>query len=355
MFDSKTKPRKGTPNPMLSESEFRLNFKKDFFDPRFREMDEAINELASIAWKNYSEGRKSPITEKAGVEFFDPNYDLSIEWNETRKKLLHLEASRKKSPSKILIINGSPRSEFTCPGEMSKTYRLVEKAKNVIKNLGMDSEVLDLSQLASGYKKIIYPCKGCVSTAMPLCHWPCSCYPNHSLGQAHDSMAEIFQQWVSAHGIMIIAPVHWYQVPSPLKLMMDRLVCADGGNPDPTTTHGKDPVKAKKIELDGWGYPKHLAGRAFSVVVHGDSAGLDNVRRTLVDWLTDLKLIQASVASSYIGYYGYYADSHEKLDEDRDFFVEVETAAASLVHQIELIRTGEFQRADAGLPHPMQK
>jgi hypothetical protein len=33
---------------------------------------------------------------------------------------------------------------------------------------------------------------------------------------------------------------------SPLKLMMDRLVCADDGNPDPTRTHGKDAVRAKE-------------------------------------------------------------------------------------------------------------
>lgn len=31
---------------------------------------------------------------------------------------------------------------------------------------------------------------------------------------------------------MIVTPVYWYMAPSTLKLMMDRLVCADGGNPD---------------------------------------------------------------------------------------------------------------------------
>ena len=52
---------------------------------------------------------------------------------------------------------------------------------------------------------------------------------------------------------MIVTPVHWYQAPSVLKLMIDRLVCADGGNPDPTTTHGKKPEKAKALELSGLG------------------------------------------------------------------------------------------------------
>jgi multimeric flavodoxin WrbA len=65
-------------------------------------------------------------------------------------------------------------------------------------------------------------------------------------------MNEIYPMWVRAHGIMIVCPVNWYQAPSPLKLMIDRLVCADGGNPDPTSTGGKDPERAKALELQGW-------------------------------------------------------------------------------------------------------
>jgi multimeric flavodoxin WrbA len=57
--------------------------------------------------------------------------------------------------------------------------------------------------------------------------------------------------------------VYWYQSPSALKLMIDRLVCADGGNPDPTTTSGKNAEMAKDLELAGWAYPKHLAGRTY--------------------------------------------------------------------------------------------
>ena len=45
--------------------------------------------------------------------------------------------------------------------------------------------------------------------------------------------------------MIIVTPVYWYQSPSPLKLMIDRLVCADGGNPDPTSTSGKNAGKAK--------------------------------------------------------------------------------------------------------------
>jgi multimeric flavodoxin WrbA len=64
---------------------------------------------------------------------------------------------------------------------------------------GAQADLLDLSLVTSEYGRRIHPCKGCVGTAMPLCHWPCSCYPNHALDQASDWMAEIYERWVSAH------------------------------------------------------------------------------------------------------------------------------------------------------------
>ena len=36
------------------------------------------------------------------------------------------------APTRFLVINGSPRSEHTCPGEMSKTYRLVDVAHTTL-------------------------------------------------------------------------------------------------------------------------------------------------------------------------------------------------------------------------------
>src|SRR3954447_13091024 len=153
---------------------------------------------------------------------------------------------------------------------MSKTHPTPEFGRGGLEDQQIHTGVLDLSMLTSEYGRKIHPCKGCVATAMPLCHWPCSCYPNHSLRQTGDWMNEIFERWVAAHGVILFTPTHWYQATSALKLMIDRLVCADGGNPDPTSTHGKKPEEAKELELKGWNYPKHLKGRAYGVVVHGD-------------------------------------------------------------------------------------
>src|SRR5262245_21755667 len=165
-------------------------------------------------------------------------------------------------------------------------------------------------------------------------------------------MNEIYPMWVAAHGVMIVCPVNWYQAPSSLKLMIDRLVCADGGNPDPTSTSGKNAEKAKEIELAGWPYPRHLAGRVFSVVVHGDAAGAENLRRMLVDWMSDIGMIPSghlALLDRYVGYLAPYATSHDDLDRDTDFQEDVRNAARTLVQAVKDRRSGQLEPPDRGL------
>jgi multimeric flavodoxin WrbA len=166
---------------------------------------------------------------------------------------------------------------------VSKTFRLLELCREELERAAIQPDVLDLSLLTSDYGRKIHPCKGCASTAMPLCHRPCSCYPNHALNQTNDWMAEIQERWTAAHAVLIVSPVYWYQSPSPLKLMIDRLVCADGGDPDPTSTSGK-------------------------------KAGIDSSRRELSDRLDGMGCIDAGAQARlgrYIGCFEPYANSHE--------------------------------------------
>jgi multimeric flavodoxin WrbA len=358
-----TKPRvvKGMESVQLTEQEFRNRFLQHFYDPAFDAVSNELNSVMAVAWKAYVEYHKSPRTTKAGSEFADPEFQLPIEWLETRKRIKDAERTQQNpnSPSRILLINGSARSDQTCPGEVSKTYRLTQIAKETIQHQpNFEVDFLDLSRLASEYGRVIYPCKACVSTAMPLCHWPCSCYPNHAMRQSGDWMNEIYPRWAAAHGVMIVTPVYWYQAPSVLKLMIDRLVCADGGNPDPTLTKGKDPAKAKEVELAGWDYPKHLSGRAFSIIVHGDAAGAEVLRRNLVDWLSDMELIPAGPQPGldrYIGYYQPYATSHDDLDRDEAFQIEVKNSAVALAEMVRQIREGKYKRPDSRKKDPRKK
>jgi multimeric flavodoxin WrbA len=356
-----TTVRKGQWSGFLTREAFGARFRGDFFDPAFDAEQDAIARLEEIAWQAYRAGRKAPRTGKAGPGFDDPDYELSVEWSETRLRLLKAEAQQKNpgSKSRVLVVNASSRNDGTCPGEVSKTFRLATLVRETLaKEDGVVIDFIDLSELNSDFGKHIHPCKGCVSTAMPLCHWPCSCYPNHALGQVNDWMAEIYERWVAAHGVIICSPVYWYQMPSPLKLMCDRLVCADGGNPDPTTTSGKDPEKAKALEERGWSYPKHLQGRVYGLVVHGDVAGIEGSRRALSDWLDWMGLIDSGVASRldrYIGYYKPYATSHEELDADAAFQEEVRNVARAVANAVELLRAGNLSRPDAVLRAPRPK
>ena len=355
-----TEIRKGQAPAQLTRVEFHERFKTRFYDPAFDAEREAIARLESIAWDAMVEGRKAPIAEKAGPGFADPSYEVSVQWLDTRKRL---EAAAKRwndsaSPSRVLIICGSARNDGTCPGEISKTWRFTESARHVVEEQGMQADVLDLSLITSEYGRMIHPCKGCVSSAMPLCHWPCSCYPNHSLGQSDDWMAEIYERWVSAHGVIIAAPTYWYQSPSPLKLMIDRMVCADGGNPDVTSTHGKTVAEAKQIEQDGWDYPKHVAGRVYGVVVHGDVAGVEAHRRNLTDWLDWMGLIPAggqATLDRYIGYFEPYYNSHDTLDEDLDVQEEARNVARAVAQAVVELRAGRLKQPDEKLKRPRPK
>jgi multimeric flavodoxin WrbA len=353
--------RQGQGSTKLTREEFERRWRERFYDPAFDAVAGELDRAVEVAWGAYDAYRKNPRTSKAGPEFANPDFDLPIEWLEARQRVREAEARQRSadSPSRVLLVCASPRTDETCPGEMSKTFRITGVAREELSaSSGIEVDLLDLSVLTAEYGRAILPCKACVSTAMPLCHWPCSCYPNHAMGQVNDWMNEIYPRWVAAHGVMIVTPVHWYQAPSVLKLMIDRLVCADGGNPDPTTTDlKKSPAKAKALELKGWPYPRHLANRAFSIVVHGDAEGTETLRRSLHDWLTDMELIpagSAAIVDRYVGYYEPYATSHDALDRDADFQEEVRNAARTLVGAVGRLRAGVLP-PDRGLKTPRPK
>jgi multimeric flavodoxin WrbA len=348
------------PPVKLERHEFEKRYRSRFADPAFQPLQRELDAITAAAWDAYSQSRKSPVTRKAGPGFTDPGYEIAVDWLAAREAIQAAQRryDDQREVPRILVINGSSRSEHTCPGEMSKTWRLVKLAEPVFAGMGFAVDILDLSRVTSEFGKQIHPCKSCVSTSMALCHWPCSCYPNYSLGQTDDWMNDIYPMWVAAHGIMIVSPVNWYHAPTALKAMMDRLVCADGGNPDPTSTHGKNAAEAKALELKGWPYPRHLAGRHFGIVVHGDSVGAETLRRSLADWLTDMSLISAggmAEADGYVGYMEPYATSHQALDEDAAFQQQVLNVARALGNAVTLARAGKFENPANGLVEPNPK
>jgi len=64
--------------------EFRARFRPRFVDPAFEAVARELDASEAVAWEAYSQHRKAPRTRKAGREFADPDYDLSIDWLATR-------------------------------------------------------------------------------------------------------------------------------------------------------------------------------------------------------------------------------------------------------------------------------
>ena len=94
------------------------------------------------------------------------------------------------------------------------------------------------------------------------------------------------------------------------------------------------------------------------MVVHGDVAGIESVRRALCDWLDWMGLIDAGSMARldrFIGYYRPYATSHEELDRDAGVQEEVRNVARALAEAVRELREGRLSDSDAGLKPPRPK
>ena len=67
------------PATKLSNEEFTRRYLGQFFDPAFDSVRTELGKITTVAWENYNQSRKSPITEKAGIGFANANYDLPVE------------------------------------------------------------------------------------------------------------------------------------------------------------------------------------------------------------------------------------------------------------------------------------
>ena len=137
---------------------------------------------------------------------------------------------------------------------------------------------VDVEDLGNVYKRPrIAPCNGCVSTSMALCTWPCNCYEKNSKAEP-DLMwnLDMYPRLDLADAWAIIGPVNWYSSSSTLKLMFDRLVCMNGGNPREDLIKHKDPELAMKLEQSPeWKKlsVNHLEGRTAGFFCYGDGGG----------------------------------------------------------------------------------
>ncbi len=145
-------------------------------------------------------------------------------------------------PFRVLIIAGSDRLQYNCPGVDSKARTMMFRMAD---RLPAEWEI-DLDDLGNVYGRArIQSCNACVSTSMALCVWPCNCYEKENKKEP-DLMwdLDLYARLDLADAWAIIGPVNWYAPTSNLKLMFDRLVCMNGGNPREELIEHKNPELA---------------------------------------------------------------------------------------------------------------
>ena len=174
-------------------------------------------------------------------------------------------------PLRVLLIAGSQRRLHSCPGLDSKARALMlHMAAMMPPGWQVDTE--DIGNEHG--KPKIQSCNACVSSSMALCVWPCNCYGPGSENQP-DLMwnLDLYGRLARADAWAIIGPVNWYGPSSNLKLMFDRLVCMNGGNPRPDLIDKKDTLKAQALERSPlWREisRNHLSGRTAAFFCYGD-------------------------------------------------------------------------------------
>lgn len=175
-------------------------------------------------------------------------------------------------PFRILVIAASNRRQYNCPGVDSKARALMLR---MAERLPQDWEV-DYEDLGNVYARArIQSCNACVSTAMALCVWPCNCYEPGNKDEP-DLMwdLDLYARLDLADAWAFIGPVNWYGPSSNLKLMFDRLVCMNGGNPREELIDHKSPEKAMALEHSPeWEELSlnHLEGRTAGFFCYSDA------------------------------------------------------------------------------------
>lgn len=177
-------------------------------------------------------------------------------------------------PLRVLIIAGSNRRQYNCPGVDSKARTLMRR---MAERLPGEWEI-DYEDLGNVYGRArIQSCNACVSTSMALCVWPCNCYEKNDSTEP-DLMwdLDMYSRLDLADAWAIIGPLNWYGPSSNFKLLFDRLVCANGGNPDEALIDHKNPEKAMALEHSPeWEAlsVNHLEGRSAAFFCYGDGGG----------------------------------------------------------------------------------
>jgi multimeric flavodoxin WrbA len=196
------------------------------------------------------------------------------------------EDFKQEGKPKLLVFQGSPRKLKSCANQTPKSKKLIEYIFEYWSEI-YEIEVIDLSI----GDVTISPCKGCVSTSGGFhCHWKCTCYGKDMEKKDLMYEAEIYDKLEACDAFLVVAPVNWYSVPTQVKAMFDRLVCANLTITKDQAIEilGEGNIKNSELtgELELSGEYKgllknHLAGKTAAFYIHGDDGADDYSGKSL--------------------------------------------------------------------------
>jgi len=238
---------------------------------------------------------------------------------------------------RIWIINASPRSENDCPQEKSKSQIIAEYMAKIARK---NAEVY-LTNLYDAAN--IGPCKGCVSTVLSLCHYPCDCYPD--VDYPNDPMKEFFKIGEKADAIIFVTPVHWWSFSTDLSAFLGRLNCVDVGRPN---AKGKDKNFEIKLMNSGKKYPvKHWAGKIAGVYTISEST--TGAAEPLAMALNHMGfwIPPHCISEQIIGADIPYHEHNKALDKNYCAWNAAKTIVENVIESVKLVKGKKLKPTDA--------
>ena len=360
---SQPKPRKGQGSVKLTREEFERRLRERFYDPAFERVERRARATSST-----SPGTRTTSTARARARGrpapASPTRTTSCRWNGSTPARRSARRERRTTtptaPRRVLLICGAARHDQTCPGEMSKTFRLAQIAARARSSGARLRVRLPRPEPAD---RRVRPSDPAVQglrldrdAALPLAVLLLP-EPRDGPGQRLDerdlpALGRRARRDDRDAGLLVPGAERAEADDGSARLRRRRQSRSDH---DPRQEPGRRP---RRWSCAGWHYPRHLAGRAVRGRRprrrggRGDAAPL---AQRLADRHAAGAGGTAASIDRYIGYYEPYATSHEALDRDTAVQEEVaQRRARALVDAVRDYRAGkrppEGERDDGPRP-----
>lgn len=195
---------------------------------------------------------------------------------------------------RVVVISASPRNY----GNVSRVARFVVK---LISEMNADAVHFNV------YNLRIEPCIGCVSDNVLLCKFPCI---------FEDDGKRVLVEIDRSDGIIFITPIYWYNIPGPLKNLIDRMT-----------------VLENAIFTEG---ASRLDGKVAGFIVVGNDTGAIAVIQNLMAVLNSMGALIPPWALAY------YEGDGDPL-ENESFVLDVANIVRNIIQTAKIVKSADRQ------------